>query len=164
MGAGKAQAPAGGKESGTLMAINILGKLFFGGSVSLEWLDQGLEAAGLSADGFPEPLRLAMVRLTKDAMGLPQRGEPKGPAAQPLIEALHRCGRLFAYCYVGAEDFADRHGQIEADLLEARLAAASEAPEGLDARVISLSLLSGFAHPEIAERYEAEVEGEQSEG
>ncbi len=143
------------------MAINILGKLFFGGSVSLEWLDQGLEAAGLTADGFPEPVRLAMVRLTKDALGLPQRGEPKGPAAQPLIEALHRCGHLFAYCYVGAEDFADRQGEDAAEAMEARLAAAGEAPEGLDARVISLALLSGFAHPEIAERYEAEVEDGQ---
>ncbi len=143
------------------MAINLLGKLFFGGTVSLEWLDQGLEATGLSPSGFPEPLRLAMVRLTKDAMGLPQRGEPMGAAAQPLIETLHRSGRLFAYCYQGHEGFADGQGEPEADALRARLDVAAEAPEALDARIVSLALLSGYAHPEIASRYEAEVDDEE---
>ncbi len=142
------------------MALNILGKLFFGGSVSLEWLDQGLEAAGLSPSGFPEPLRLALVRLTKDAMGLPQRGEPKGAAAKPLIEALNRNGRLFAYCYQGHVGFQDREGSEQAESMQSRLQVAAEAPEGLDARVISLALLSGYAHPDIAALYEAEVEEE----
>lgn len=140
------------------MAINILGKLFFGGTVSLEWLDQGLEASGLSPSGFPEPLRLAMVRLTKDAMGLPQRGEPKGAAAKPLIEALARSASLFAYCYQGHEGFADAKGNAEAEAQRARLDTAAEAPEALDARVVSLALLSGYAHPEVAARYEAEVD------
>ncbi len=140
------------------MTINILGKLFFGGSVSLEWLDQGLEAAGLIASGFPEPVRLALVRLTKDAMGLPQRGEPKGAAAQPLIEALNRSGRLFAFCYRGRAGFADILGKAEAETLQARLDGAAQAPEGLDARVVSLALLSGFAHPDVAALYETEVE------
>ncbi|GAB5467940.1 MAG: hypothetical protein Kilf2KO_09700 [Rhodospirillales bacterium] len=138
------------------MAINILGKLFFGGTLSLEWLDQGLEACGLAPGGFPEPLRLTMVRLTKDAMDLPQRGEPKGPAAEPLIAALAQVARLFAYCYQGEEDFAERQGTAAATAEAARLAAALDAPEGLDARVVSLALLSGYAHPDIAARYEAE--------
>jgi len=139
------------------MAINILGKLFFGGSLSLEWLDQGLDSTGLAASGFPEPLRLALVRLTKDALGFPQRGEPKGAAARPLIEALHASGRLFAYCYMGCRDFTERHGEEEARPLQARLDVAAAAPEGLDARVVSLALLSGFAHDEVAERFETEV-------
>lgn len=140
------------------MAINILGKLFFGGTVSLEWLDQGLESAGLSPSGFPEPLRLAIVRLVKDAMGLPQRGEPKGAAAQPLIQTLHQGGRLFAYCYQGQEGFADGQGATEAEAMRGRLDVAAEAPEALDARIISLALLSGYAHPEVAARFEAEVD------
>ncbi len=145
------------------MAMNILGKLFFGGTVSLEWLDQGLEAAGLSPGGFPESLRLALVRLTKDAMGLPQRGEPKGAAARPLIEALHDSGGLFAFCYQGIEDAAERLGEAEARKMLARLELAAEAPESLDARIISLALLSGYAHGDISERYQAEVAEEEDD-
>jgi len=140
------------------MATNILGKLFFGGSLSLEWLDQGLEACGLSPGGFPEPLRLALVRLTKDALGLPQRGEPKGPAAEPLRQALYQSARLFAFCYQGEAGSADAVGAEEASILQARLEAAGLEPESLDARVVSLALLSGYAHPDIAELYEAEAD------
>lgn len=142
------------------MATNILGKLFFGGSLSLEWLDQGLEACGLSPAGFPEPLRLALVRLTKDALGLPQRGEPKGPAGEPLRRALGESARLFAFCYQGEAGFADALGAAEAAAQQARLEAAGIAPESLDARVVSLALLSGYAHTDIAERYEAETDEE----
>ncbi|MEO1190657.1 MAG: hypothetical protein AAFY02_02805 [Pseudomonadota bacterium] len=142
--------------------MNILGKLFFGGSLSLEWLDQGLESSGLAPGGFPEPLRLAMVRLTKDALDLPQRGEPKGLARQQLVEALSRSGRLFAYCYQGSRDFTDREGPEIAAEMEARLTNALDAPEGLDARIISLTLLSGYAHGEVAARFETEEQAESS--
>ncbi|MBC6416398.1 MAG: hypothetical protein GDA47_01005 [Rhodospirillales bacterium] len=154
---GQGPAPAAqGSLREAPMAIDILGKLFFGSSLSLEWLDRGLEAAGLSPGGFPEPLRLAIVRLTKSALGLPQRGEPKGAAAEPLIAALYDSAALFALCYQGIEGFTDHNGEAMAKSFDERLSMASDTPESLEARVVSLALLSGYAHPDIAARYELE--------
>ena len=154
---GQGPAPAAqGSLREAPMAIDILGKLFFGSSLSLEWLDRGLQAAGLSPGGFPEPLRLALVRLTKGALDLPQRGEPKGAAAEPLIAALYDSATLFAFCYQGTEGFADRSGEAMAKYFDERLSMAGDTPESLEARVVSLALLSGYAHPGIAARYELE--------
>lgn len=134
------------------MLINWL----FGRTRSLERLNRALRETGLEPQGFPEALRLALLRLVKDAQGLPQRGEPAGPAEQALAQALEGAARLFALCYFGPRDYVERNEDLAQQ--EARLAVATEAPEGLDARIISLALLSGYAHDSIAARFEAVVE------
>ncbi len=106
--------------------------------------------------GIPEAVRLTLVRLTKDALGLPQRGEPRGPDEGQLQQALGEAARLFAFCFLGPDDYEQRNQ--DAMEQERRLALAEAAPEGREARIVSLALLSNHAHASLAERFETVVE------
>jgi hypothetical protein len=44
---------------------------------------------------------------------------------------------------------------------ERRLALAEQAPEGREARIVSLALLTGQAHPSLAERFEASLDADR---
>jgi len=100
-------------------------------------------------------VRLTLVLLTKEACGLPQRGEPRGPDEARLHEALEQDARLFAFCFLGPDDYGERCGDASAQL--ARLDQAEAWPEGREARVVSLALLTQHAHSSLAERFEASV-------
>jgi hypothetical protein len=73
-----------------------------------------------------------------------------------LDEALARAARLFAYCFLGPRDWEERF--TDAAEQERLLALAEAGPEGLEGRVVSLALLSGYAHESLAARFEAVVE------
>jgi hypothetical protein len=93
------------------------------------------------------------VLLTKEVCGLPQRGEPRGAEEARLHEALEQDARLFAFCFLGPDDYGERcaDGAVQA----ARLDLAAAAPEGREARIVSLALLTQHAHASLAERFEA---------
>lgn len=95
------------------------------------------------------------MRLTKEAAGLPQRGEPTGGDWQRLEAALEADARLFAFCFLGPGDYAERNDDGVAQA--ARLDLAEAAPEGREARIVSLALLTGHAHETLAERFEASL-------
>ncbi len=128
----------------------------FGRTRSLQQLNRALGEVGLVADGFQEAARLTLIRLVKEAQGLPQRGEPSGEAAARLQAALGSAAHFFAYCFLGAQDYGERLEDGEAQ--ERRLALALEAPEGLEARIVSLALISGYAHESLAARFETTLE------
>lgn len=128
----------------------------FGRTRSLQQLNRGLGEVGLMAEGFDEPVRLTLVRLVKEAQGLPQRGEPGGETGERLRLALYDAARLFGYCYLGPKDYGERRDDGEEQ--ERRLALATEASEGLEARIVTLALLSGYAHDSLAARFETETE------
>jgi hypothetical protein len=128
----------------------------FGRARSLERVNSALRGATLQPEGFQEAVRLALVRLVKDSLGLPQRGEPREPERATLDEALARAARLFAYCFLGPRDWEERF--TDAAEQERLLALAEAGPEGLEGRVVSLALLSGYAHESLAARFEAVVE------
>ena len=100
-------------------------------------------------------MRLTLVLLTKEACGLPQRGEPRGADEARLHEALEQDARLFAYCFLGPDDYGERCPDGAAQ--ETRLALAEAAPEGREARIVSLALLTQHAHASLADRFEASV-------
>jgi len=133
----------------------------FGRARSLERVNSALRSATLQPEGFQEAVRLALVRLVKDGLGLPQQGEPREPERAPLDEALARAGRLFAYCYLGPADWDDRF--TDRPEQERLLSLAEQGPEGLEGRVVSLALISGYAHESLAARFET-VAGEAPEG
>lgn len=124
----------------------------FGRTRSLQQINRGFSEVGLVAEGFDEPVRLTLVRLVKEAQGLPQRGEPSGAAADRLQRGLSEAALLFGYCYLGPKDYGERRD--DGGEQERRLALAIEAPEGLEARIVSLALISGYAHESLAARFE----------
>jgi len=136
----------------------ILLRQLFGRARSIERLNSALSGYGLAAEGFPDPIRLSIVRLAKEATGTPQRHEPKDAAATELNRAIEAAAGLFAYCYLGPADFADRCGTAAGKAMHARAKAALTAPKGLDAQVILLCLLSGYAHDDIDAEFGAETE------
>lgn len=128
----------------------------FGRAKSVERVNRAIRGAGLQPEGFQEAVRFAIVRLVKDRLGLPQRGEPREPERATLDESLDRAARLFAYCFLGRKDWEERFTDSEDQ--ERLLALAEAAPEGLEGSVVSLALLSGYAHETLAARFEAVVD------
>jgi hypothetical protein len=93
--------------------------------------------------------------------GVEQRGEPREAVRGSLDEALARATRLFAYCYLGRRDWDDRFTDtVEQERL---LALAEAGPEGIEGRVVSLALLSGYGHESLARRFEAIVPAPDSQ-
>ena len=74
------------------------------------------------------------------------------PERVPLDEVLRRAGRLFAYCYLGPEDWNERFN--DGTEQERLLSLATAGPEGIEGRVVSLALLSGYAHESLTVRFE----------
>jgi hypothetical protein len=133
----------------------------FGRARSLERVNSALRGAALQPEGFPEAVRLTLVRLVKDSLGVEQRGEPREAVRGSLDEALARATRLFAYCYLGRRDWDDRFTDtVEQERL---LALAEAGPEGIEGRVVSLALLSGYGHESLARRFEAIVPAPDSQ-
>lgn len=126
----------------------------FGRGRSREALDLALAEAGLRPDTLPDAVRLTLVRLAKEALDLPQLGEPTVATAGGLKETLGEVARLFAYCHLGAEEFADRNTSAAATEAAGELAEAERRPAGLAAQVVLLSLHSRLAHETIAARFE----------
>lgn len=116
----------------------------------LELLDDGLRAAGLHPAIVDEGVKLAILKLKKDALA---RVGPAGEAA-----LLADAAWLFGYCHLGPREFAEGHGEDLAETWEARLSAAEHNPASGDAEVVLLALASGFADPEIAARFDVEME------
>jgi hypothetical protein len=133
----------------------------FGRARSLERVNSALRGAMLQPEGFQEAVRLALVRLAKDSLGLPQRGEPREAERGELDAALARAARLFAYCFLGSRDWQDRF--TDAAEQERLLALAEAGPEGLEGRVISLALLSGYAHESLSQRFETVAVAEEGD-
>lgn len=115
----------------------------FGRSAALRALDDALRAAGMHPVLVPEAVKLTVLRLLKRAGGDGAGGE--AAAAQ-----------LLAYCVLGHVNFAEANGARAAEAAEARLDAAIDAGDSLDARLVLLALHAGLLAPEIAERVEAE--------
>ena len=135
-----------------------MGWLFnlFGRGRSREALDGHLARFGVRTAGIPDGVRLTMVRLAKEALQLPQIGEPTLATAGGLDETLGEAAALFAYCFLGAEDFSELNGALAAQSAEGDLEEALRRPTGLAAQVVLLALHSGLAHETIARRFEVE--------
>lgn len=112
----------------------------FGRSKEIRRFDSALIGAGLDPRAVEDAVKIAALRLTREAEG------------RDLAEAAE----LLSYCLLGPEDFAAATDAARAAAIEVRLAHAPDAPDGPDARLVLLALASGQAHPAVAERFAIE--------
>lgn len=115
----------------------------FGRSEDLRRLDEALRACDLHPALVPEGAKLAIVNLMKDHA---EEGEPP-PHAYPYVAAL------VAYCLVGPEAYAAANGEAAVPPVEARMAAAAENGEGLDAELVLLVMHARLIRPDVVERF-----------
>ena len=117
----------------------------FGRSRELRQLDDALRAAGLQPGLVPEPIKLTMMMMLKEV-------GPITPSAR--IGAA----QLLSYCILGGDDFGDHNGRDEVAVLEARLNAALDAGDDLDARLILLALHAGVIDQSVVAQFGLEVD------
>lgn len=123
--------------------LGIFGKL--GRAEVLRQLDEALRAVDLHPALVPEAVKLATVRLLT----------PEGGRPTPADHA--RAAELIAYCMIVAEGFAVANDDALAAAVEARIEAAGEAGDSLDARLVLLLLHAGVVQPSIVRRFGLEV-------
>jgi hypothetical protein len=114
----------------------------FGRSDEIQRLDHAFAAAGLPRAAVPDSVKLTLVRLLREAHGR----KPDDAAAAEAVE-------LAAYCMLGRDGFLDANGPARTEAAEARVRAAAEAGDSLDARVVLLTLHAGVIQPAVVERH-----------
>ena len=115
----------------------------FGRSRELRQLDQAVRAVGLHPRLVPDAVQLTTVKLLAES-GTGQR-------------AYDAAAEMLAYCMLGPHVFTGDNGADLTDAVEARLEAALEAGDSLDARLVLLALHAGIIQPQVVERYELEA-------
>ncbi len=118
----------------------------FGRSREVQRLDLALRAAGLHPGLMPDAVKITLLKLLK---------EERGEAASP--EACAYAAELLAYCMLGAAHFTEANDSGRTGVAEARVEAALEADESLDARLVLLALHAGVVAPRVIERYDLQV-------
>ncbi len=115
----------------------------FGRSHELQRLDQAVRTVGLHPRLVREAVKLTTLKLLKEADG----GE------NPAPRAYYATAELLGYCLLGAQGFAESNGLGLTEAVEARLEAALDTGDSLDARVVLLTLHAGVIQPSVIERY-----------
>lgn len=121
--------------------FNLFG--MFGRSQEMQRFDRALRAAGLHPVLAPEAVKLTALKLIKET-----GREPDSDAA---------AAALLSYCMLGADGFGETNDESATEGVEARLEAALEAGDSLDARLVLLALHAGVIQPSVVERYGLEA-------
>ena len=112
----------------------------FGRSREVRRLDDALRAAGLHPNLVPDAVKIASLRLLKEA----------GHGGSPDLEACAEAAGMLAYCLLGDQGFGEENGAAGARALKARL----EAGDSFDARLVLLTLHAGLTQGALADRYQ----------
>ena len=115
----------------------------FGRSRELERLDQAVRAVGLHPRLVPDAVQITTVKLLAEA-----KAEPR---------AYDAAAEMLAYCMLGPDIFTGDNGADLTEAVEARLDAALETGDNLDARLVLLALHAGVIQPWVVERYQLEA-------
>ena len=115
----------------------------FGRSQEMQRFDRALRAAGLHPVLAPEAVKLTALKLIKET-----GREPDSDAA---------AAALLSYCMLGADGFGETNDASVTEGVEARLEAALEAGDSLDARLVLLALHAGVIQPSVVEQYGLEA-------
>lgn len=115
-----------------------------GRSKELQLLDQALRGVNLHPRFVPEAIKLTTVKLLRKANIEPT---PYDAAAE-----------ILTYCILGAEGFTESNDPALTEAVEARLRAALDEGDSLDATLILLTLHAGTIQPSVVERFGLEVD------
>ncbi len=113
----------------------------FGRSHELQRLDQALRGVGLNTRLVPDAVKLTTLKL------LGESGDGLDPASYAAV------AELLGYCVLGAQGFTECNNPSLTEAVEVRLAAALDAGDNLDARVVLLTLHASVIQPSVVERY-----------
>jgi hypothetical protein len=113
----------------------------FGRSQELRHLDQALLGVGLNPRLVPEAVKLTTLNLLGEV------------GARPDPASCAAAAELLGYCVLGAQGFTECSDPSLTEAVEARLEAALEAGDNLDAQVVLLTLHAGVIQPSVVERY-----------
>lgn len=117
----------------------------FGRARELRQLDDALRAVDLHPALVPDAVELTAVRLLQAECGTP---EPRDYAAM---------AELMAYCMIGASNFTAANDLATAEAVAARIEAAIDDGESLDARLVLLLLHAGLVQAGVVERFGLEA-------
>lgn len=112
-------------------------------------LEDAMNALGLHPKRVPDAVKLAALKLFKEAEG--------GKMAD-VDASCARAAPLLVYCMLGSEDFAKTNGPHETEQVEARIRFAIENGESLDAHLAMLTLLANVIHPNVKEKYDLQID------
>ena len=115
----------------------------FGRSLEVQRLDQAVRTMGLHPRLVPEAVKLTTLKLLKEADG----------GASPAPRAYYAVAELLGYCMLGVQGFTESNGLGLTEAVEARLKAALETGDSLDAHIVLLTLHAGVIQPSVIERY-----------
>ncbi len=118
----------------------------FGRSQELQRLDQALRSVGLNPRLVPDAVKLTTLKLLGEA------GVGPDPTSYAAV------AELLGYCVLGAQGFTDCNDPSLTEAVEVRLAAALDAGDNLDARVVLLTLHAGVIQPSVVGRYGLETD------
>ena len=116
----------------------------FGRSHEMKRLDQAVRAVGLHPNLVPDAVELTIFNLLKEA--------EKG--ASPAPRAYHAAAEMLGFCMLGAQGFNEANGLALTEATEARLEAALEAGDSLDARIVLLALHAAIIQAQVVENYQ----------
>ena len=123
-------------------SIGFLGK--FGRSFDLRQLDAALRSLDLHPNLVPEPVKITVVNLLRDAT----------PGTESAAPAYRAAAEIVAYCMIGPEPFASANGASLTGEVEGRIEAAIATGDSLDARLILLALHANAIQPSVVERFQ----------
>ena len=119
----------------------------FGRSREMQRLDQAMRAVGLYPGLVPEAVKLTILKLFKEAHS----------GASPAPRAYHAAAEMLGFCMLGPQGFTEANDLLLTEATEARLEAALEAGDSLDARLVLLALHAGVIQAQVVERYQLEA-------
>jgi len=112
-------------------------------------LDDAFHALGLHPARVPDSVKLAAVKLLKEAEG------------GKMLDAVKSCmdaALLLAYCMLGSDSFMEANGRSKTDTAKYRLRLSICDGKSLDAKLAMLTLFANTIHPAIVQEFDLEVE------
>ena len=117
----------------------------FGRSKQIERLGDAFRIAGVHPRLVPDAVLMTVLRLLKTS------GRDDGP------EACAEAADFVAYLMLGGAAFSEARGPDHVARVEARLEAALEAGDGLDAELVLLALHAGLIHARVLKAYQIDA-------